>query len=56
MKRWRVHFFDTQSDEFRSLIVEAETEGKAEEEGIAEADRRGWPESFRVESANELLK
>lgn len=52
--RWRVNFFDTQSDELRSLTVEAETEGKAEEEGSSEADRRGWPESFRIESAMEL--
>ena len=48
MPRFRVNFFDKNGDEFRSITVEAANELQAEDKAIAEADKRGWPNSFRL--------
>lgn len=52
--KFRVNFLDKNSDETRSLVVDAANEDCAEEEGEREADRRGWPSSFRVADAEEV--
>jgi len=52
--RWRVLFFDKHGDETRSIVVEAGSEEEAEASGAAEADRRGWSQSFKVAEAEEI--
>jgi len=49
--KWRVNFFDKDGDETRSLTVDAGDEDGAETAGEAEADRRGWSDSFKVADA-----
>lgn len=51
--KWRVNFFDKNSDEARSLVVDADDEISAEETAEKEADERGWPASFRIADAEE---
>lgn len=48
MHTWRAYFFDKNGDEERSLTVEAENEALAEAAAEKEADRRGWPQSFKL--------
>jgi hypothetical protein len=49
--KYRVHFYDDDSDEFRSFCVDAENEDDAEEEAVKEADRREWPPNFLISEA-----
>lgn len=51
---WRVNFYDKNSDETRSLIVQADSEDAAEIMGEKEADCRGWSNSFRVADAEPI--
>jgi len=53
MARYRANFFDNNSDEFRSLYVEADSEQQAENNATAEANKRGWPESFKLGDVEE---
>lgn len=53
MKRYRVNFFDKNGDEYRSITVEAESESDAEDKAATEADKRGWPNSFRLGDVEE---
>ena len=55
MKRWRVHFYEKNGDETRSLVVDAVDEEDAESQGELEANNRGWPSTFKVSGA-ELLE
>lgn len=53
-RRWRVTFVDTApgGDEIRSLAVRG-AEDEVDDLAAAEADRRGWPESFEVHDFKE---
>jgi hypothetical protein len=53
-KYWRVNFFDKHGDETRSLTVSADNSDAAEEAAAAEADRRKWPQCFKVADAEQL--
>lgn len=46
--KYRVHFYDKNGDETRSLMVEAPDQEVAEARAEEEADKRGWPSGFRV--------
>ena len=48
MAKYRANFFDKNSDEFRSFYVEAGNENDAEHAAEAKADKRGWPDSFKL--------
>ena len=48
MSKYRVHFFDKYGDECRSLVVEATSEGVAEDKACDRANDMGWSESFRM--------
>ena len=53
MAKYRANFFDKNSDEFRAITVEADTEKQAEEKATQEADRRGWPDNFKLGDVEE---
>lgn len=46
--KYRVHFFDKNGDETRSLVVDADDKDSAEDVAESEADERGWPANFRI--------
>ena len=54
MKRYRVNFFDKDSDEFRSITVEAANEDEAEDKAVDRVGEENWPSSFRVGDVEEL--
>lgn len=50
-KSYIVHFHDKHSSETRTLTVPALSEEDAEQVASVEADKLGWPHSFKVDSA-----
>ena len=50
--RWRI-FFDNETndpcEEQRAITVRGEGKVEAYDEACAEADRRGWPKSFKID-------
>ena len=46
--KFRVNFFDKNSDETRSFYVHANDKQEAEDIADKEADRRGYPKSFKI--------
>jgi len=54
MTRYRANFYDKNSDETRTLTVEAPNEDKAEDAACTEADKRGWSNSFRLGDVEEV--
>jgi len=54
MARYRANFFDKNGDESRSFTVEADSEQQAEDKATAEADKRGWPNSFKLGDVEEV--
>ena len=54
MSRYRVNFYDNDSNETRGLVVQATSEDDAEDKAQKRADRDDWPSSFRIGDAEEL--
>ena len=54
LKKFKVHFFDKHGTETRTLEVSANSENEAEEKGVEEADRLGWPKQFKLLEAEEI--
>jgi len=50
-----VNFFDKHSDETRSLNVDACDWDEAENIAADRADAMGWPQSFKVADAEEII-
>jgi hypothetical protein len=51
---WKVNFFDKNSDETRTLTVEASDDMEAEEIAENKANELGWNRSFRIADAQEI--
>jgi hypothetical protein len=51
---WRVTFMDKHSSETRSIVVNAIDVDDAENKGIDEAEKKGWPDCFRLLDAVEV--
>jgi hypothetical protein len=54
MSKYRVFFYDNNSDETRSITVEAANEDEAEDKAVDRVGEENWPSSFRVADAEEV--
>ena len=52
--KYRVHFFDKNGTETRSLVVDADNEETAELLAVKEADASQWPTSFKLADVEEI--